>query len=92
MHFDILSFLLVFTSLGNLVPTGIKTVPSSVCSSILAESQVPDLDHRGNHGDVQCKRWYTRSDPKVWERGDFVLVGKRRKPDSRGSVAGATAK
>lgn len=91
MHFDILSFFLLFVTLGNLVPTGTRTVASSVCSSILAESRVPDSEHPDNHGDVRYKRWYTRSDPKVWELADFVLIGKSRKPHTEGSVAGATA-
>lgn len=78
-------------ALGNLIPTSIRTVATSVCSSTLAESQVPDPDHHGNHRDVQYKRQYVRSDTEVWELPDFILVGKRRKPDSKGSVAGATA-
>jgi len=77
-------------SLGILVPTGVRTVASSVCSSILAESQVADPDHHSNHGDVRYKRQYMRSYPEVWELGDFVLVGKKRKPAIKANAASAT--
>lgn len=81
MQFDIVSFFLLFTSLGNLFSTSIRKIASSVCSSILAESQVPNPGHHGNY---DYKRWYTRSNPKVRELWYFVLVSKSIKPDTKG--------
>lgn len=46
-------FCLLFRSLGNLDSAGIRKDVSSVCSSILVESQVPDPDHHSNHEDAQ---------------------------------------
>lgn len=44
---------LLFTSLANPASAGIRKVVSSVCSSILVESQGPDPDHHSNHEDVE---------------------------------------